>query len=117
MTKDEAMKKAAEWAQACSDLVTHISGGISCLDDVTREYIRDSYMKCFNDMTSGKPDGWAVFSPDGSVVEKGISKHGPLNAGEMSLSINYQSQKDKWAQEGWRIVPVKLLVMEEKANE
>ncbi len=127
MTKEEARKRAEEWAfdyanEAHGEECVKSDGNEpewqGCYDDCLR-----SYMQCYAEMTEGKPDAYLALDNNNNKVTIGLSYE---STEERMTGIRYQdfnryedyvAQRERSAVElwdlGWRIKPVKLLAIEE----
>lgn len=103
MTRDEAQRAAEEWANAWIAKTTGWPPGPLA---VLRLFIIDSYLACFDAMTKGEPEAYIVrgTNEDEPSPEE---FHWIKEEAEISLADMYRSAN-------FRIVPVRLIICEEK---
>lgn len=103
MTKDEAERRASDHAMEDQDYPDKDN-----IDQERYETYVKAYLKCWEDVRKGEPDGWAW--TEGSEFRSSPeiawdNPHSPELA--IELARHHESGKD------WKILPVKLLVMQE----
>lgn len=102
MTREEARKKAEEWADEEANYRRSFDDANAEVEArVLNAGILKGYMKCFDDLTSGEPDGWEC-----TLVN---------SRGEFNKFITFDSEEARiQGGGGWRIVPVKIVELEKK---
>lgn len=101
-TRDEAKKLADKYAadnKSVHGCIECEDGGYSSEDDLVK-----AWMACFDALTKGDPDAWALQETDEDSAVKWVNMDIQFNRGDLSF---YKEDHPNW-----RIVPVKILELE-----
>lgn len=118
MTKEEAQKRAKEWANIAwdeSDLPTEERSDPSTIE-LAKTCAEIGYMQCFADMTSGKPDCYMTHH-----ITKGFNLASAVHRDPTTCEAFHEDSSDcEWETDqanGWRVASIKLLVLEDRKND
>lgn len=129
MTEEDIRKKAEAWAdEQASEAVPKLRGTTITGEDFylhVFDELRYAYLQCWKDLQAEEPDGWCAWHPEKGLSKRSFSTHSELHSWYLRLGIDEDSEYSAFKLYehpailaaiglGWRIVPVKLVALEEK---